>query len=384
MTVLSEKVKPLKQSGIRAASVRCAQVNGINLGQGVCDLPIPESIKQEAYHVIKSDKSMYSACEGIFSLRQKVATKIQKFNHINVNPETELLITHGSTGAFVCAVTTLFNPGDEVILFEPFYGYHKHILELQGMQVKTVPIHLQDYSIDINVLADAITPKTRAIVICTPNNPTGKVYSRDELLAIGELAERHDLWLITDEMYEYIVYPGFQHFSLASLNDFKQRTITISGFSKTYNMTGWRLGYVSGPAEVIAKMALVQDLYYVCPATPLQHAVIAALDLPESYYKDMRNMYLEKRDEVVSELLELGFQVTMPQGAYYLLADIRKMDFIDDQDAVEQCLTKAKVAAVPGRAFYKDPNDGKHLIRLCYALQHDKVAQALKQLRQAF
>lgn len=268
MLKTSQVSETLRQSGIRAASTECEKIGGINLGQGICDLPTPEVIKQAAIRAIEHEKNVYSACEGVFNLRQAIAHKIQTFNKIPVQAETEVLVTHGSTGAFICATMSLFNPGDEVILFEPFYGYHKNILELYQVQVKAVPINLDDLSVQMEDLEQAITPKTRAIIICTPCNPCGKVFSEQELLAIGEIAEHYDLAVITDEIYEYITYPGYKHVSFARLKNFKERTITISGCSKTYNMTGWRLGYASGPAHVIAKMALVQDLVYVCPATP--------------------------------------------------------------------------------------------------------------------
>lgn len=381
MSKTSDRTSHLKQSGIRNASTRCAEIGGINLGQGICNIPTPDDIKQQAYHAIASNKNTYSACEGIMSLRVALAEKITNYNKINVDPETQVLVTHGSTGAFVSAAMTLFNPGDEIILFEPFYGYHKNILALQGMTVKAVPINLEDFSIDFDQLRAAVGPRTKAIVICTPNNPSGKVYSREELLAIGEIARQHDLYLITDEIYEYITYPGYEHVSIASLEDFAERTITISGFSKTYNMTGWRLGYVSGPAAIIKKMALVQDLLYVCPATPLQYAGLAAFKLGQDYYDDMRTGYLAKRDLTVNALTDMSFKVTVPQGAYYILADFSDLAFNDDEQAADEILQKAKVACVPGGSFYDNPETGKHILRVCYALDEEQVGQALKQMQ---
>jgi aminotransferase len=383
MLKISEKTKDLKQSCIRAASVRCVASGGINLGQGICDMPIPDAIKQAAYKAIEENKSIYSPCEGIMSLREAVAKKIKQFNKINVDPATEVIITHGSTGAFVSTILTVFNPGDEVILFEPFYGYHKNILQLHGMQVKTVPINLDDFSIDINQLEQAIGKNTRGIVICTPNNPSGKIFTKDELLAIGRLAEKHDLCVITDEIYEYIVYPGYQHVSFASLENFKERTITISGFSKTYNMTGWRLGYVSGPAHIIEKIALVQDLVYVCPTTPLQYALLAAFDFDDMYYQDMAEKYLSKRDSTVKALRDIGFKVTVPQGAYYLMCDFSALGFEDDIVAANALMEKANVATVIGRSFYLNPEHGKNILRVCYALDEEKVARAMEQLKAA-
>ncbi|KTD77156.1 pyridoxal phosphate-dependent aminotransferase [Legionella waltersii] len=382
MLKTSQASEHLCQSGIRAASTECGKIGGINLGQGICDIPTPEIIKQAAVNAIEQEKNVYSACEGVFNLRQAIANKIQTFNKIPVHAETEIVVTHGSTGAFVCATMSLFNPGDEVILFEPFYGYHKSILELYQVNVKSVPIHLQDLSFQIDDLEKAITPKTRAIIICTPCNPCGKVFSEHELLAIGAIAEQYDLAVITDEIYEYITYPGYNHISFAGLKNFKDRTITISGFSKTYNMTGWRLGYASGPAHVIAKMALVQDLLYVCPSTPLQHAAIDAFKLQESYYQTMCQSYLEKRDYTVRELREIGFEVTVPQGAYYIMADFSSMGVKDDAIMTRMLLEQAKVAVVPGRSFYVNPDKGQHVLRFCYALSKEKVAQGLKQIKQ--
>lgn len=381
MLKTSKASETLCQSGIRAASTECERVGGINLGQGICDLPTPEAIKQAAIRALEQEKNVYSACEGVFNLRQAIANKIQSFNKITVHPETEVLVTHGSTGAFICATMALFNPGDEVILFEPFYGYHKNILELYQVHVKTVPINLIDLSFQIEDLEKAISPKTRAIIICTPCNPCGKVFSEQELLAIGAIAEHYNLAVITDEIYEYITYPGFQHVSFACLKNFKNRTITISGCSKTYNMTGWRLGYASGPAHVIAKMALLQDLLYVCPATPLQHAAIDAFTLPENYYQKMCQSYLEKRDYIVRELRDIGFEVTVPQGAYYIMADFSHLGFKDDAAMTRSLLEQAKVAVVPGRAFYLNPDKGKHVLRFCYALSQEKVALGLKQIK---
>jgi aminotransferase len=253
------------------------------------------------------------------------------------------------------------------------------------VQVRGVPIHLdKDFFIDYQQLADTITPKTKAIIVCTPNNPTGKVYSREELLTIGRIAEENNLYIITDEIYEYITYPGFEHVSMASLENFKERTITLSGFSKTYNMTGWRLGYASGPREIIEKMALVQDLFYVCPATPLQYALLAAFKLDASYYENMRNMYYQKGQEAVQALTSMGFEISAhPQGAYYVLADFSKLGFKNDQEAATFLLEEAKVAAVTGSSFYLNPENGKHCLRFCYALNDQAVAKAYEQMREA-
>lgn len=384
MLAISEISKPLKQSGIRAASTMCRELNGINLGQGICDIPVIDEIKQAGVQAILDNKSIYSACEGALDLRQAIAHKTKQFNHISVNPESEVIACHGATGAFVCATKVLFNPGDEVIVFEPFYGYHKNILDLMNVSVVGVPINMQDFSIDLNVLKDTISPKTKGIIICTPNNPTGKVYTKEELLAIGEIACQHDLAIITDEIYEYITYPSFEHVSMASLSDeLRQRTVTISGFSKTFNMTGWRLGYATGPAHVIEKMALIQDYYYVCPVTPLQHAGAYALSVSNDYYQNLRSMFLEKKELTLKALNTLGFSYIEPQGAYYILADCHHLNKNNSQDVVDELMAKAQVATVSGSAFYLNAKDGAQCIRLCYALDSTILSKAYKKLQAA-
>lgn len=381
MLKVSEVTRNLKQSDIRNASARCNQIGGINLGQGICDLPIIELLKSSAIKAINGDKNIYSPCEGIYELREAIAKKLNSFNNIEVDPASEIIVTHGSTGAFVCAVMTLFNPGDEVILFEPFYGYHKNILKLNRVEVKTVPINLHDLTFDPADLAKTISAKTKGIVICTPCNPCGKVFSRSELQAIGEFADKYNLVVLSDEIYEYITYPGYEHVSPASLPILSSRTITLSGFSKTYNMTGWRLGYAAGPDHILSKMALVQDLLYVCPVTPLQYAVISAFDLPESYYRDLRETYFHKSNYVTHELENMGFKPVVPQGAYYLMVDFSGLGFVDDKEAAEVILNNAKVATVPGGSFYLNPIQGAKYIRICYALNEHKINLAMEQIK---
>ncbi len=383
MIKTSELTKSLTQSGIRSASSECARIGGINLGQGICNLPVEDSLKEAAHQAMLENKTIYSACEGILALREAIAKKCHSYNHIDVDPNTEVMVSHGSTGSFVSCAMSIFNPGDEVILFEPFYGYHRNILKLYQVEVKAVQINMADFSINIEDIEKQINPKTKAIIICTPCNPCGKVFSKQELIAIGELAEKHNLAIITDEIYEYITYPGYEHISIASLKNFKERTITISGFSKTYNMTGWRLGYATGPKNVIQKMALVQDLVYVCPSTPLQHAVISAFDIKDDYYENMRQGYLEKRSIVTDTLTEMNLKFATPQGAYYIIVDFSHLGFEDDVAIAKRFLQDAKVAVVPGNSFYLDANRGKGKIRLCYALDKPTVQEAMLAMKNA-
>ncbi len=382
MLKISDRAQPLQQSGIRAATAECARIGGINLAQGICDFPIHASLKEATNRAMQADKTTYSACEGIYPLRELIAKKCREFNHIEIDPQTEVIVTHGSTGAYVTALMTLLNPGDEIILFEPFYGYHKNIAKLVDVNIKTITIDINNnFAIDFNALRNAISAKTRGIVLCTPCNPCGKVFSKQELLTIGKLAKQHDLFIITDEIYEYITYPGSEHISLASLEDFKQRTITISGFSKTYNMTGWRLGYATGPKHIIEKMALLQDLIYVCPNTPLQYAVMTAFEMPAEYYQTMRESYTEKRQLIMQVLHDLNIKFTAPEGAYYIIADLNHLGYHDDQALVRLFLDQAKIATVPGRAFYHDPAFGRGQVRICYAVTDERLVQAVADLQ---
>ncbi len=385
MPHLSQLTKGLSQSGIRKASTRCREIGGINLGQGICDIPIHNDIKEAASRALFDNKNIYGACEGLMPLREKVTEKISNFNGFDVCPKTETMITHGATGAFVTACKTLFNPGDKVILFEPFYGYHLGILSLLGIGVKTSPIHIHDFSLDFDHLESLIDSETKAIVICTPNNPTGKVYQKEELEKIASLANQYDLTLITDEIYEYITYEGQTHISIASLDkETKERTITISGLSKTFNMTGWRLGYATGPKHIIEKMALVQDLFYVCPAAPLQHAALTAMSMGEDYYEDLKAAFVKKRAQTIDAVTAMGLQFSKPQGAYYIFADVGNTPLASTENLAQLLLEEAKVATVDGSAFYLDASQGQHQIRLCYALSEDKLAQAFSMLNDFF
>ena len=384
MINLSEAVSGLVQSPIRSISNDCAKVGGINLGQGVCNFPIVGSIKHAAHNAIMSDKNAYSACEGVLDLRIALSEKIKRFNQFDVNPETELMVSHGSTGAFVSAVATLFNPGDEVILFEPFYPPHKLILEFYKVSVKTVPICLDDLSFDLADLQKALSKRTKGIVLCTPGNPSGKVFSREELSRIGDFAEKNGLVVICDEIYEHITYPGHEHASLASIKTCHPAVVTISGFSKTYSMTGWRLGYASGPAHIIKKMALVQDLLYVCPVTPLQFGVMNALDLRVGYYEDLKQKYLLKRDYLWNIFKSAGAKVALPQGAYYLFCDVSNIDLQAPEPVEKLFLGKAGVAVVPGDTFFQSQSKNAKYIRACFALDDSELQAAGFRIEQSF
>src|ERR1043166_368008 len=297
MNQLSDRRRGLLQPDIRRMLRECERVGGINLGQGICDLPTIPELVEGACDAIRGSKATYSKFEGIDLLRERIARKIEHFNGFRVDPATEVVVTVGSTGGFATSVLATLNPGDEVILFEPYYGYHLNNLKLLGVVPKFVPLREHDdWSIDFDALRAAFGPKTRGIVVCTPSNPCGKVFSREELERIGALCREFNAWAYTDEIYEYIMYDGRRHVSMASIDSCRDVTITISGFSKTFSVTGWRIGYVVAPQRVAQAIGLVNDVFYICAPTPLQWGIARALEVPDEYYETMARDYQTKRD----------------------------------------------------------------------------------------
>lgn len=378
MNQISDRLRGLVQSDIRRMSRECERVGGINLGQGICDLPSIPELVEGACDAIASSKSTYSKFEGIDTLREKIARKCERFNGFSVDPATELVVTVGSTGGFAAAAMATLNPGDEVILFEPYYGYHLNTLKVLGIETKFVPLQLPDWSIDFDALRAAFSPKTRGIVVCTPSNPCGKVFTREELERIAALCREFNAWCFTDEIYEYIVYDGREHLSMAAVD--RDVAITISGFSKTFSVTGWRIGYVAADKRVSASIGLVNDLFYVCAPTPLQWGIARALDIGDDYYRNLSIDYQKKRDVLAEALREGGFTPFVPQGAYYMLAEVPER-FADAREAAMTLIEEAKVASVPGPSFYASDR-GDRLLRFCFAKDFGALEEAARRLRE--
>ncbi|HEX9162419.1 MAG TPA: pyridoxal phosphate-dependent aminotransferase [Thermoanaerobaculia bacterium] len=378
MAQISKRLEGLVQSDIRRMSRECERVAGINLGQGICDLPTIPELVEGATEAIASSKATYSKFEGIDVLREKIARKVERFNGFRVDPSSEIIVTVGSTGGFAAAALATLNPGDEVILFEPYYGYHLNTLKVLGIETKFVPLQLPDWSIDFGALRRAFTSKTHGIVVCTPSNPCGKVFTRDELEKIGALCREFNAVAFTDEIYEYIVYDGRRHLSMASVPACRDVTITISGFSKTFSITGWRIGYVAADAAIARPIGLVNDLFYVCAPTPLQWGVARALDIGEAYYRNLASEYQKKRDTLAAALAEGGFTPYVPQGAYYMLAEI-PAEFANAREAADSLIENARVASVPGPSFYASSR-GDRLLRFCFAKDFDALEEACRRL----
>ncbi len=388
MKPLADRAQDLVQSNIRAVTLMLKDSGGINLGQGICDMPTPKPIKEAAKKAVDSNLSIYSYYGGILPLRETLVQKAASYNGIPVQSPDEIMVTVGSTGAFVAAMFALLNPGDEVVIFEPFYGYHVNLLKVMGARLRFIPTVPPDWDIPFDRLEEAISDCTKAIVINTPGNPHGKVWSESDLERLLDVLIRHDLYAITDEIYEHMLYDGRRHLSLAALPGAFDRTITISGFSKTYNMTGWRIGYAIGPEPIINKMGLLSDLIYICAPTPLQHGVYEAFQMSDKYFDELGKAYDEKRTLMCSTLEQIGFNIAWPQGSYYVLADFSPLSsrlegFSDDVAACKTLVEKAHVGTVPGNSFFIDPEDGRFFLRFCFAKEMPVLQKACDQLKQA-
>lgn len=377
----SDRVGHLKQSEIRRMTRECTRVGGVNLGQGICDLPTPQEVLQAASQAVLSDLSTYSKYEGVDPLRAALADKALAYNKLSVDPDHEILVTIGATGALTCIVQALMNPGDEVILFEPYYGYHLNTLKVGGVHARFVTLTAPDWTVTREAVEAQITPNTRALLFSNPTNPSGKVWSRQELEIIADVCKDHDLLAITDEIYEYIIYGDAQHISLASLPGMFERTLTISGFSKTFSITGWRLGTVMGPAALVEPVGLINDLFYVCAPTPLQHGVAQGMRaLTDGYYAEMARDYEAKRDAFCATLASVGLTPHVPAGAYYVLADVSNLNMATSREAAMHILETVGVASVPGSAFHIS-SAGESLTRFCYAKDWDTLGEAMRRLK---
>jgi len=377
---LSRRAARIAKAEIRNMTVECERVGGINLAQGVCDLPVPPPVAGGAEDAIRGGENAYTRHDGIARLRRAIAGKMQSMNGITADPETEVVVSAGSTGALFCAVYALLDPGDEVILFEPYYGYHVNTLLAVDAVPKYVRMHAPEWSYDLDEVRRAITPKTRAILLNTPGNPTGKVYSREELAGLARLAAEHDLFVFTDEMYEYFVYDGAAHLSIGAMPEAKDRTITISGYSKTFNITGWRIGYAVADARWAEMIGYVNDLVYVCAPAPLQAGVAAGIEtLGRDYYDGLVTDFRAKREKLCSALREAGFGLVDPRGAYYVLADASHVPGADSKERAMRLLREARVASVPGGAFFHD-DAGERFLRFCFAKEDHELDAAAERL----
>jgi aspartate/methionine/tyrosine aminotransferase len=366
------------ESVIRDMTRLSLKHNAINLAQGFPDFPAPLPLKRAAASAIMEDYNQYSITWGAKDLRDEISRKAREYNHIEADPESEITLTCGSTEAMMASMLALINEGDEVVIFEPFYENYGPDAAVSGAVPRFVPLD-EDNGIDEDALASAFNSKTRVLILNTPNNPCGKVFTKGELKMIADLCVDNDVIAVTDEIYEYILYDNRKHISIASLDDMKDRTITISGFSKTYSVTGWRIGYALAEKNLTSAIRKVHDFLTVGAPAPLQHACVTALRYPDSYYKDLANMYDGKRKFLYNALIEAGFKCNMPEGAYYILADIPEGANMDDMTFAKHLVSEIGVAAVPGSSFYKS-EAGKHKLRFTFSKKDETLQEAANRL----
>jgi aminotransferase len=377
---LSELAPRVVQSEIRAMSVESDRVGGVNLAQGVCDTEVPPVVAESAIAAIREGHNIYTRLDGIPRLRRAIADKVERTLGMVANPEREVLVTSGATGAFHAVTMALLNPGEEVLLFEPFYGYHVGTLRSQRVVPVAVPLEGPQWRLDLDRVRASITPRTRAIVVNTPSNPAGKVFTRSELEGLAAIAQEFDLFVFTDEIYEHFVYGDAKHISPASLDGMRERTIVMSGFSKTFSVTGWRIGYVIADAKWIGAIGYFHDLLYVCAPSPFQHGVAAGLEqLGHGFYAKLALEHEEKRAMLVDALQAAGMTPHIPDGAYYILADASEIAGATAAEKARELLAKTGVAAVAGSAFFHG-GKGENLLRFCFAKKDEDLREACRRL----
>jgi aminotransferase len=377
----SVKAASFTESVIREMT-RLADLHGaINLGQGFPDFAAPYELKEAAARAIAEDHNQYPVTWGVPQFREAIARTYGRRYAMTVDPETDITVTCGSTEAMIAAMLGLIDAGDEVVIFEPFYENYGPDVIITGAVPKIVTLRAPDWALDEAELEAAFGERTRAIVVNTPNNPTGKVFTRAELEAIARLCVKWDALAITDEIYEHITFDGREHVPIATIDGMQDRTVTISALSKTYAVTGWRVGWAVAPARLSAGIRVVHDFLTVAAAAPLQHAGIAALKMPQPYYEGMRADYAKRRDTMLRVLNEAGFEATPPEGAYYVMADISHLGFDDDAEAALHLVEHVGVATVPGSSFFSSAADGRRLLRFAFPKKLETLEAAGERLR---
>ena len=378
MPATATRLSAFTESVIRGMTRLSNQHGAINLAQGFPDFSPPEELLQALERATRGPFHQYAVTWGAPRFRQALAAKVNRFTGLALEPDEHFVVTCGSTEAMMVAMMTACNPGDKVIVFSPFYENYAADAILSGAEPLYVPLRAPDFTFDPDELARAFAQKPKAIIVCNPSNPTGKVFTREELMTIVRLAEQHDAFIITDEPYEHIVYAPHQHVHVAALPGAFERTITCNSLSKTYSITGWRLGYVQAAPNVIHQARKVHDFLTVGAAAPLQEAAVAGLELPDSYYQGLGDLYAKKRAFFLNLLRQTGLPFTEPQGAYYVLLDISSLGFATDLEAAEWMVRDIGVAGVPGSSFFREPEH--RFIRFHFAKNEETLRAAGERL----
>ena len=378
MPELSKRTATFTDSVIRRMTRVSLKYGAVNLSQGFPDFKPPKEILNRLAEVTREDFHQYSITWGAQNFREALAEKQSRLMGRKIDPNSEIVVTCGSTEAMMAAMMTVTNPGDKVIVFSPFYENYGADAILSGAEPIYVPLIPPEFNFDPEVLEDAFRQHPKALILCNPSNPCGKVFTGDELMLIANLAKKYDTFVITDEVYEHIVYEPNEHVYFASLPEMWERTISCSSLSKTYSITGWRLGYIIAPADVVDTAKKVHDFLTVGAAAPLQEAAVTGLKFKDDYYINLKQKYTEKRDLFLKGLDDIGLRHTVPQGAYYVLLDISEFGYDSDLEFCEALAQKVGVGAVPGSSFFREPVN--NLIRLHFAKKNETLYEALNRL----
>jgi len=377
----SQRTSQFTESVIREMTRLAIQHHAVNLAQGFPDFSAPEEIKRAAQDAIAADFNQYAITWGAKPFREAIAAKYRKWYGMDVDPEREITVCCGATEGMIAALLAVTNPGDEIIIFEPYYENYGPDALLCDAQRKLVRLSPPDWSFDPDELRRAFSSTTKAIILNSPNNPTGKVFTRAELQIIANLCQEFDALAITDEIYEHIVYEGASHIPIATLPGMRERTVLVNSMSKTYSVTGWRVGFVLAAPDLTDSIRKVHDFLTVGAAAPLQQAGVVALSLPDSYYKKLSVEYQKRRDLLSHRLMQAGFRCFCPKGAYYIMTDISAFGFSDDVSFVRHMIESVGVAAVPGSSFFSDSNAGSSIIRFCFCKKYETLEEAGVRLR---
>jgi aminotransferase len=384
---ISRKAASFTESVIREMTREAVKYGAVNLGQGFPDFAAPEDIKLAAQNAIAADHNQYAITWGVKSFRDAIAAKTKSFLGLDIDPETEITVTCGSTEGMIAAMMATVDTGEEVVVFEPFYENYAPDAILSDATPRHVPLYNRDgeFHFDRDELRAAFNEKTKAIIICNPNNPTGKVFTREELEFIGGLCQEFDALCFTDEIYEHILYERdgapLEHITMANIPGMRERTVVVNSLSKTYSVTGWRVGYCIAPPDITSAIRKVHDFLTVGAANPLQHAGAYALSLPQSYYDELHTVYQHKRDMIVPVLQDAGFKCSYPEGAYYVMCDISDFGFSDDIEFTKHLIREVGVAVVPGSSFYHDKAMGSQMVRFCFCKKDETLQAAAENLQ---
>jgi len=386
---ISRKAANFTESVIREMTREAMKHGAVNLGQGFPDFAAPEDIKQKAMEAIAADHNQYAITWGVKAFRDAIAKKTMWFLGLDIDPETEITVTCGSTEGMIAAMMATVDEGEEVVVFEPFYENYAPDAILSDARPRHVPLYRTDngFVFDREELRAAFNEKTKAIIICNPNNPTGKVFAREELEFIADLCKEFGALAFTDEIYEHILYgikeddDPLSHVCMANIEGMRERTVVVNSLSKTYSVTGWRVGYCIAPPDISSAIRKVHDFLTVGAANPLQHAGAYALSLPPSYYDELQREYQKKRDFIVPVLKDAGFKCDFPEGAYYVMADISDFGFANDVEFTKHLISDIGVAVVPGSSFYHDDSLGSQMVRFCFCKKDETLEDAAERLQ---